>query len=263
MQASCSHVMLGVFWLFNSIVGSVEKRGISGGQRKRVNIGLELSALPSLLFLDEPTSGLDSTASTDVLDTLKHCAQLGMTPKLHDGRERWEARQSKAQTTEPMSCKTVMTVIHQPRYSIFTGCDDVLFLGKGGRTVYLGPTTFAATYFENQGFTLPPNDNPADFCIDVLSGSMRKEGDMNFKPADLFDTWIQQGVSAVEGFRARGVLPERDPLDTPKTPYNDGTKRQTIVMPRDVECMSNIFRDIDTDSDGETWLLHLLCYVFM
>ncbi len=48
-------------------VGTVERRGISGGQRKRVNIGWELVATPSLLFLDEPTSGLDATSSADIL----------------------------------------------------------------------------------------------------------------------------------------------------------------------------------------------------
>jgi len=57
-------------------VGSVEKRGISGGQRKRVNIGVELVAKPSLLFMDEPTSGLDATAATDILVSLRKCALL-------------------------------------------------------------------------------------------------------------------------------------------------------------------------------------------
>ncbi|KAL3159875.1 hypothetical protein ABBQ38_010273 [Trebouxia sp. C0009 RCD-2024] len=55
----------------HSVVGTAEKRGISGGQRKRVNIGLELVSKPSLLFMDEPTSGLDATAATDILTALK------------------------------------------------------------------------------------------------------------------------------------------------------------------------------------------------
>ena len=59
--------------LQHSLVGSVERRGISGGQRKRVNIGAELVAKPSLLFMDEPTSGLDATAATDILAALRRC----------------------------------------------------------------------------------------------------------------------------------------------------------------------------------------------
>ena len=62
--------------LQHSLVGSVEKRGISGGQRKRVNIGLELVAKPSLLFMDEPTSGLDATAATDILAALRKYTSL-------------------------------------------------------------------------------------------------------------------------------------------------------------------------------------------
>ena len=60
--------------LQHSLVGSVERRGISGGQRKRVNIGVELVAKPSLLFMDEPTSGLDATAATDILSALRRSA---------------------------------------------------------------------------------------------------------------------------------------------------------------------------------------------
>ncbi len=85
----------------HSLIGDASKRGISGGQRKRVNIGMELVACPTVLFLgthwrwfiwlDEPTSGLDSTSSKEVCDALRTVARLGLT---------------------------VITVIHQPRYEI-------------------------------------------------------------------------------------------------------------------------------------------------
>ncbi len=55
----------------NEIIGDEEVRGISGGQRKRVNVGLELVADPIMLFLDEPTSGLDSTSSKMVISALQ------------------------------------------------------------------------------------------------------------------------------------------------------------------------------------------------
>ena len=141
-------------------------------------------------------------------------------------------------------------MIHQPRYSIFTGCDDVLFLGKGGRTAYLGPTKFAATYFDQLGFHPPPNDNPADFCIDVLSGSVPREGDLNFKPADLFDMWTNDGPAQVDAFFAEYSEQHSGLADTTPTPYQPYTRRTTEIMPRDVECMGNIFRDIDIDGDG-------------
>jgi ABC-type multidrug transport system ATPase subunit len=72
----------------DSLVGDADKRGISGGQRKRVNIGWELMAKPKILFLDEPTSGLDAASSSVALAALKRLAKRGTT---------------------------VVTVIHQPR----------------------------------------------------------------------------------------------------------------------------------------------------
>ena len=111
--------ILGLHSIRHSIIGDETERGISGGQRKRVNIGLEMVADPTVLFLDEPTSGLDSTSSMEVCDALGKIASLGVT---------------------------VVTVIHQPRYEIFTAFDDVLLLGKGGRTVYLGPSDDALEY---------------------------------------------------------------------------------------------------------------------
>jgi ABC-type multidrug transport system ATPase subunit len=80
---------LGLGPIRDSQVGTVEKRGISGGQRKRVNVGLEMVMEPSLLILDEPTSGLDSTSSRLVLQALRREASMGVN---------------------------VGVVLHQPRY---------------------------------------------------------------------------------------------------------------------------------------------------
>ena len=138
--------MLGLDHIRDSRVGSVEKRGISGGQRKRVNIGTELVANPSLLFMDEPTSGLDASAALEVLSSLRRLADLGLT---------------------------IVTVVHQPRYSIFSSFHTVLLLGQGGRTVYLGKTEECMAYFDSLGFEQPENENPADFFMDVISGVVR------------------------------------------------------------------------------------------
>eukprot|EP00927_Polykrikos_kofoidii_P044079 TRINITY_DN38144_c0_g1_i1.p1 TRINITY_DN38144_c0_g1~~TRINITY_DN38144_c0_g1_i1.p1 ORF type:complete len:857 (+),score=126.03 TRINITY_DN38144_c0_g1_i1:41-2611(+) len=153
-----------------SIVGGVKQRGISGGQRKRVNIGLELAACPTVLFLDEPTTGLDSTSSLLVISSLKKMTTLGMT--------------------------TIM-VIHQPRYSLFTLFDEVLLLGRGGQTVYLGGATSATGYFENLGFKVPTGENLADWLMDVISGEVETSREPSFKPVMLFDWW-EKHVSGEE-----------------------------------------------------------------
>ena len=93
-------------------IGDERIRGISGGQRKRVNIGIEVVACPVALYLDEPTSGLDATAALDVTDALKEIAHA--------------------------TGITVAMVIHQPRVEIWNALDEVLFLAPGGKTVFLG-----------------------------------------------------------------------------------------------------------------------------
>merc|ERR1719401_3348742 len=67
---------------------------------------------------------------------------------------------------------TSIMVAHQPRYSLFTLFDDVLLLGKGGRTAYLGPPQGARPYFEGLGFAAPALENPADWVMDVVSGDV-------------------------------------------------------------------------------------------
>ncbi|XP_073385802.1 ABC transporter G family member 28 isoform X2 [Physcomitrium patens] len=134
---------LGLGGIRDSLVGTVEKRGVSGGQRKRVNVGLELAIEPSLLILDEPTSGLDSTSSRLVLQALRREAMEGVN---------------------------VILVVHQPSYGLFKMFDDVMFLAKGGYTVYLGPVVEVEAYFSGLGLIVPERINPPDYYMDALEG---------------------------------------------------------------------------------------------
>jgi len=147
----------------NSIIGNEEARGISGGQRKRVNIGMELVADPNILFLDEPTSGLDSSTSFEICSLLSEIAQ----------------KQN----------MTIVAVIHSPSIEAFEQFDDLLLLGKGGRTVYFGPIDQAKEYFARIGFPCPEYCNPADFFMDVTSGKIPCSLKSDFVPSDLFNFW--------------------------------------------------------------------------
>jgi len=126
-------------------IGDEEKRGISGGQRKRVNVGIELVAQPLALMLDEPTSGLDSASSKELCEALQTIAHSGVN---------------------------TICVIHQPRYEIFQMFEQLLLLGNGGRTVYLGPVNEVEDYFDSIGYMFPPKLNPADYLLDITSGNV-------------------------------------------------------------------------------------------
>ncbi|KAJ3109992.1 hypothetical protein HDU96_006992 [Phlyctochytrium bullatum] len=156
-----------------SLIGDETTRGVSGGQRKRVNIGMELASVPLALFLDEPTSGLDSTAALKVAEILKKIAALGLT---------------------------VVSVIHQPRFEIFQQFDDILLLVPGGKTAYLGPTTNVIEYFERYGFFFDPRANPADILMDILSDkgvNLKK----HLTPEDLVGLWESEGRDWLQGKR--------------------------------------------------------------
>lgn len=127
----------------HSRVGDANRPIISGGQRKRVSIGMELVAAPMAIFLDEPTSGLDATSAASIMRLLKAISRLGVT---------------------------TITIIHQPREQIFNGFDNLLLLGNG-RQIYAGPTKEAPTYFSGIGFGFPPRENPADVIIDIITGN--------------------------------------------------------------------------------------------
>ncbi|XP_040994897.1 ABC transporter G family member 28 [Juglans microcarpa x Juglans regia] len=137
---------LGLQTVRDSLVGTVEKRGISGGQRKRVNVGLEMVMEPSLLILDEPTSGLDSSSSQLLLRALRREALEGVN---------------------------ICMVVHQPSYTLFRMFDDLILLAKGGLTVYHGSVKKVEEYFSSLGITVPERVNPPDYYIDILEGIVK------------------------------------------------------------------------------------------
>jgi ABC-type multidrug transport system ATPase subunit len=212
--------MLQLGQIQHSIVGSVEKRGISGGQKKRVNIGLELVADPDVLFLDEPTSGLDSTSSEIILAALKELSRLG---------------------------RTIIMVIHQPRYSIFASMDNVIFLGTGGKTVYSGSPIDATDYFEMLGFYAPKGVNYADFFMDVIGGTINRVNFPEFDPQELFSLWKEWVKhSASPFFFMKGRTSADD--DTDEALIKDCT-----FQPKTLNSIKKMFKEASvSDMNGAT-----------
>nr|GMC90485.1 putative white-brown complex homolog protein 30 [Ipomoea batatas] len=134
---------LGLQGVRDSLVGTVEMRGISGGQKKRVNVGMEMVMEPSLLILDEPTSGLDSASSNLLLKALRREALEGVN---------------------------ICMVLHQPSYTLYKMFDDLVLLAKGGLTVYHGSVKKVEDYFKGLGIVVPERVNPPDHFIDILEG---------------------------------------------------------------------------------------------
>eukprot|EP00928_Gymnodinium_smaydae_P086947 TRINITY_DN7132_c0_g3_i1.p1 TRINITY_DN7132_c0_g3~~TRINITY_DN7132_c0_g3_i1.p1 ORF type:complete len:650 (+),score=131.60 TRINITY_DN7132_c0_g3_i1:69-1952(+) len=142
-------------------------RGLSGGERKRLSIAVELLHQPRVLFLDEPTTGLDSYQALNVMEKLRDLAREG---------------------------HTVVISIHQPRSSIFALFSSIYLLAAG-KPVYAGQADVATKYFEDLGHTLPPNFNPADFFIDLVSIDQRDseaEVQTSKRLAALHDAWASK-----------------------------------------------------------------------
>lgn len=114
---------------------------VSGGEKKRCNIGTELLTNPSILLLDEPTSGLDSTAAHALINTMRFMADEKMT---------------------------IISSIHQPSSKVFYKFDKLVLLADG-HIAYCGPPSKCLAYLAKLGFTPPGDYNPADFIMDLVN----------------------------------------------------------------------------------------------
>ncbi|KAF8374577.1 wht-2 [Pristionchus pacificus] len=128
----CQHTRIGVMGI---------KKGISGGEARRLTFACELLSNPPVLFCDEPTTGLDSYMAESVVNVLSRIA--------HSGR-------------------TVLCTIHQPASQLYALFDSVVFLA-GGRTAFLGSPQQSIRFFESAGHPCPHDYNPADMIIHTLA----------------------------------------------------------------------------------------------
>jgi ABC-type multidrug transport system ATPase subunit len=145
----------------DTIVGGSTGLGLSGGQKRRLAVAIQLLSLPRVLFLDEPTSGLDATSSMELLQHLQCIACSG---------------------------RLVVLTIHQPRLEVFHMFDRILLLCQG-EVAYYGspmdaPTLFLKAYqvakLEGDAPELDHNKNPADVIMDMLSSELGRKAILNY-----------------------------------------------------------------------------------
>ncbi|PKA58480.1 ABC transporter G family member 1 [Apostasia shenzhenica] len=131
---------LGLRSAATTIIGNEGRRGVSGGERRRVSIGIDIIHDPIILFLDEPTSGLDSTSAFMVVKVLQRIARSG---------------------------SIVVMSIHQPSSRILCLLDRLLFLSRG-QTVYSGTPENLPLFFSEFGKSVPENENRTEFALDLI-----------------------------------------------------------------------------------------------
>lgn len=143
----------------NTIVGDLFRKGLSGGQKRRLSITLELISKPDILVLDEPTSGLDSVSAFRIIEVLKKLTEQGLC---------------------------VVCTLHQPSSQIWNMLDKVMLLSKG-YTCYSGPPHGAQVFFDSIGKMIPAaNFNPADFFIFQINSDF----DSGINPIELHEKYI-------------------------------------------------------------------------
>lgn len=179
-------------------------RGISGGERKRLSIGIELLSQPSIIFLDEPTSGLDSFTAASIIRTLCDLAREG---------------------------RTIVMTIHQPSSDIFDMFDNFMLLARG-RCAYFGPRVEVVDYFSNLGYTCPELENPADYFLRVLHGDVSEDGladNVDLEKTEDFSHADEQAVKLYNAYQESDLKDRM--LVTPEPPpavnFRDLRKEQS------------------------------------
>lgn len=173
---------LGLVKCRKTLIGGFMRRGVSGGERKRVSVGHELLIDPAVILLDEPTSGLDATTAMHLLTTFRQLAEGG---------------------------RAVLTTIHQPSSRLYRQLDNVILLSEG-QMMYYGSAKLALDWFSHRGHPCPYGVNIADFMLDLANGDMEADGrhDEDAKRR-LIANYTYFAVAHDKGFQSRSELSDR------------------------------------------------------
>ncbi|KAJ5901777.1 ABC multidrug transporter C [Penicillium taxi] len=208
--------LLGMESYADAIVG-VPGEGLNVEQRKRLTIGVELAAKPQLLlFLDEPTSGLDSQTSWSILDLIDTLTKHG---------------------------QAILCTIHQPSAMLFQRFDRLLFLARGGRTVYFGEigekSSTLASYFERNGAPkLPVEANPAEWMLEIIGAAPGSHSDIDW-PAVWRDSPEHQGV--LDHLAELKATLSQKPVDESAHSPNDFKEFSAPFHIQLYECLKRVF----------------------
>lgn len=166
----------------DNLVGNDLVKGISGGEKRRVSIAVQVLTDPRILLLDEPTSGLDAFTASSIMEVLQGLANEG---------------------------RTLILTIHQARSDLFKHFGNVLLLARGGSPVYAGAAKEMLGYFSRQGYECPRHTNPADFALDMITIDLQqehREAESRERVKRLVDQWKSHGEDELEAQDAK--LPE-------------------------------------------------------
>lgn len=226
---------LGLTACADTLVGGQLIRGISGGEKKRTSVGIELISNPSVLFLDEPTTGLDSFIALSITQLIVNIA------KKYN--------------------RTIIATIHQPSSQIFD-CFDRLLLLSQGLTVFVGRAKNIISFFDELGHPIPKDYNPGDHCLRVVSENTFKipEYPVNYSVLDNSEH-IKKDVFRPSFFTVLKLLVWRAYLDTVRNPMNLAGKVFKIIM---YTLMSTaVFWDLGKNAQGmydrESLIFVLIC----